>query len=310
MRNFQTGSRFGGGGGGGKKFGGRSSGGFSGRDGGGPQMYDATCSDCGKSCEVPFRPTGSKPIYCRDCFKRDEGAAPRRGASDRFAKKDFGGYSDRALGRPSFDKEMFSATCAECGDRCEVPFKPNGEKPVYCRNCFKKDASPRSDRRDTGRFESRDFTGFGGNIPGDPSFDRPMYAAICSECGNKCDVPFKPNGEKPVYCDNCFGKSEKAGARGGEQYKKDFEMLNQKLDSVLRRLEMLTGGKEKPIPKAEFVKKELPVITPGKKKEVMKLEVQKELKKEKVVAEVKKIAKKAPAPKLAAKKVIKKKGKK
>ena len=31
-------------------------------------MYDATCSDCGKACQVPFRPVGSKPIKCRDCF--------------------------------------------------------------------------------------------------------------------------------------------------------------------------------------------------------------------------------------------------
>lgn len=33
-----------------------------------PQMFKAVCSDCGKDCEVPFRPTGNKEIYCRDCF--------------------------------------------------------------------------------------------------------------------------------------------------------------------------------------------------------------------------------------------------
>jgi CxxC-x17-CxxC domain-containing protein len=31
-------------------------------------MHPATCSGCGKACEVPFRPTGEKPVYCRDCF--------------------------------------------------------------------------------------------------------------------------------------------------------------------------------------------------------------------------------------------------
>ena len=31
-------------------------------------MYDATCSDCGNACQVPFRPVGSKPIKCRNCF--------------------------------------------------------------------------------------------------------------------------------------------------------------------------------------------------------------------------------------------------
>ncbi len=65
--------------GGGRSFGGRSGGrggGFGGgRDSGGRsgEMHDVICSKCGKRCQVPFRPTGSKPVYCSDCF-RNEGA--------------------------------------------------------------------------------------------------------------------------------------------------------------------------------------------------------------------------------------------
>jgi len=55
----------------GKKFGGRDFGGR--RDGGRPRMFSAICSECGKTCEVPFRPTGEKPVYCNDCFKRRSG---------------------------------------------------------------------------------------------------------------------------------------------------------------------------------------------------------------------------------------------
>lgn len=40
-------------------------------------MYTATCAKCGKTCEVPFRPNGAKPVYCNDCFVRDD-SAPRR----------------------------------------------------------------------------------------------------------------------------------------------------------------------------------------------------------------------------------------
>jgi len=41
-----------------------------GRRGSGPrQMYDAVCASCGKSCQVPFQPTGEKPVYCSDCFQ-------------------------------------------------------------------------------------------------------------------------------------------------------------------------------------------------------------------------------------------------
>ena len=47
-------------------------GGYSGGGGYGarPQreMFQATCSSCGKIAEVPFQPRGDKPVYCRDCF--------------------------------------------------------------------------------------------------------------------------------------------------------------------------------------------------------------------------------------------------
>lgn len=38
-------------------------------------------------------------------------------------------------GRP---REMFKATCASCQKECEVPFKPSGDRPVYCKECFSK----------------------------------------------------------------------------------------------------------------------------------------------------------------------------
>ncbi len=33
------------------------------------QMFTTTCSSCGKPAEVPFRPSGDKPVYCKDCFQ-------------------------------------------------------------------------------------------------------------------------------------------------------------------------------------------------------------------------------------------------
>jgi CxxC-x17-CxxC domain-containing protein len=52
----------GGSGGGGGRFGGR---GFGPRE-----MHKATCSDCGQECEVPFKPTDGRPVYCRDCYQK------------------------------------------------------------------------------------------------------------------------------------------------------------------------------------------------------------------------------------------------
>ena len=34
------------------------------------EMTKVTCSACKAKCEVPFKPTSSKPIYCNDCFTK------------------------------------------------------------------------------------------------------------------------------------------------------------------------------------------------------------------------------------------------
>lgn len=50
------------------------------------EMFKTVCSKCGKDCEVPFRPTGSKPVYCRDCFRSMGGPDSRR-SDDRGSRK-------------------------------------------------------------------------------------------------------------------------------------------------------------------------------------------------------------------------------
>ena len=35
-------------------------------------------------------------------------------------------------------REMFQIVCAECGSDATVPFRPNGDSPVYCSDCFSK----------------------------------------------------------------------------------------------------------------------------------------------------------------------------
>jgi len=57
-----------------------------------------------------------------------------------------GGFS---RGRPSFGpREMHKAVCSECGQECEVPFKPAEGRPVFCKDCFmKKKGESRGERR-------------------------------------------------------------------------------------------------------------------------------------------------------------------
>lgn len=42
------------------------------------EMFNAVCSDCGKDCKVPFRPTNGKPVYCSDCFEKVNGGRESR----------------------------------------------------------------------------------------------------------------------------------------------------------------------------------------------------------------------------------------
>jgi CxxC-x17-CxxC domain-containing protein len=68
----------------GGRFGGRSSGGFGGRDRDNRRpldMHDVVCDKCGKNCQVPFKPTGDKPVYCSDCFRQNEGSSGRGSSS-------------------------------------------------------------------------------------------------------------------------------------------------------------------------------------------------------------------------------------
>ena len=80
MGNFQGGGNRGGGFRGGNGGGGRPSfGGNRGGDRGPVTMHKAVCDECHKNCEVPFRPSGDKPIYCNECFGSKRGdVAPRR----------------------------------------------------------------------------------------------------------------------------------------------------------------------------------------------------------------------------------------
>lgn len=35
---------------------------------------------------------------------------------------------------------------------------------------------------------------------------RVMHTAICADCKKECSIPFKPSGDRPVYCQDCFSR--------------------------------------------------------------------------------------------------------
>src|SRR5438132_1352890 len=128
-----------------------------------------TCVDCGQSfvhsagAQEFYSQKGftSDPKRCPDCrrAKKDKqpgggggsyggGSRSRSSTSDNDAlfgggrssssssSSSGGGGGDRGGGGGyggGAPREMFSATCAECGVETQVPFKPRGDRPVYCR---------------------------------------------------------------------------------------------------------------------------------------------------------------------------------
>ena len=47
-------------------------------------LHKAVCADCKKECEVPFRPSQDRPVYCKDCFsKRKVGTSFKVSADNR-----------------------------------------------------------------------------------------------------------------------------------------------------------------------------------------------------------------------------------
>lgn len=74
-----------------------------------------------------------------------------------------------------------------------------------------------------------------------------MHPAICSQCGERCEVPFKPNNQKPVYCNNCFDRSDNSegkkvftpkGNFDSSDTKRKLDQINMKLDQILEILDI------------------------------------------------------------------------
>ena len=64
------------------------------------EMHTVTCDSCGERCEVPFKPTSGKPVYCSNCFKKEG----REGRSD--SKRSEYGKSDLERINEKLDKIM------------------------------------------------------------------------------------------------------------------------------------------------------------------------------------------------------------
>lgn len=210
-------------------------------------------------------------------MKKFEGGNNKFGGSRGFDKRggngggrDFGGRSKFGGGSTT---TMFKAVCSKCGDNCEVPFKPSGNKPVLCSDCFRNSDRPEA-RRSEGR--DRDFSrsNFG---------EKKMFEAVCVKCGHDCELPFKPSGDRPVYCSVCFGQENANGdspKKDHSQLEHKIELINGKLDAILKMLSANTSADSSEEPKIKETAKAEKAVKPVKiKKEDKRMVVKKTAKK-------------------------------
>ncbi|MCL6589631.1 MAG: zinc-ribbon domain containing protein [Firmicutes bacterium] len=89
------------------------------------------CKDCGSD----FAFTASEQaFFASKGFTNDPGRCPECRAAKKHQNGGRGGPGNSGGGH---NRQMYSAVCGACGASATVPFQPNGEKPVYCRDCFK-----------------------------------------------------------------------------------------------------------------------------------------------------------------------------
>jgi CxxC-x17-CxxC domain-containing protein len=91
-----------------------------------------TCKDCSQ----PFVFTaGEQEFYQQRGLMNQPGRCQSCRGARRASGGSSGGYSSGGSGYGG-TREMFTATCSQCGQEARVPFQPRGDKPVYCSSCF------------------------------------------------------------------------------------------------------------------------------------------------------------------------------
>ena len=97
------------------------------------QEKSIQCSDCGATFTFTAQ---EQEFFASKGFTNEPKRCPACRSNRRAERFSNGGSSGGGMSRGP--RQMFPATCAQCGKQTEVPFQPRGDKPVYCRDCFTK----------------------------------------------------------------------------------------------------------------------------------------------------------------------------
>lgn len=190
------------------------------RDRGNDVMYDAVCSECGASFQVPFVPDPERGVLCKSCLRalresgRNDGEhRPRRestesytitcshcGKEDTVPFKPFEGsvvLCRECMANPNVErvggKIYHTIICSVCGKENKVPFKPDPGSRVLCRECH---AAEREEKQ-----RSREY--FAKHHPSVVHNTKVRIDIRCERCGCMDSLPFVPKTHGQILCRQC-----------------------------------------------------------------------------------------------------------
>lgn len=150
------------------------------------ELYEITCSHCGKQDQVPFKPYEGSVVLCRECM-----ANPN---------------VERVGG-----KIYHTIICAVCGKENRVPFKPDAGSRVLCRECH---AAEREEKQ-----RAREY--FAKHHPSVVHGTKVKIDIRCEKCGCMDSLPFVPKTHGMILCRQCaentFGEEWARRNRVGAQ---------------------------------------------------------------------------------------------
>lgn len=94
------------------------------------------CKPCRMARKDTMNTRGESGGGARDFAPRSGGGYGGGGSGYGGGGSSYGG-GGAGFGAPR-EREMHTVVCAACGVETQVPFKPRGDRPVYCRSCFQK----------------------------------------------------------------------------------------------------------------------------------------------------------------------------
>jgi CxxC-x17-CxxC domain-containing protein len=63
-----------------------------------------------------------------------------------------------------------------------------------------------------------------------------MHEVTCDKCHKRCEVPFLPSSDKPVYCSDCFRKE--GGDSKNDKFEVQLDAIHEKLDKIMKALNL------------------------------------------------------------------------